>query len=71
MKNGTCPKCQSTDIAHIKDEVGIMGGDNNIQLGATVLSIAKVMRLVCLSCGYLEQWVESEHDLEKIRKKYQ
>ena len=71
MKNGTCPKCQGQDIAHIKDEKAALGGDNNIQLGATIMSVAKVMRLVCLTCGYMEWWVESEQDLDKIRKKYE
>ena len=71
MKNtGVCPKCQGNDIVHLKDENPGMGGDNNIQLGATIFSDAKVMRLVCLTCGYMEEWVESDKDLDKIRKKY-
>ena len=71
MKNtGICPKCQSNEIVHIKDQKPVLDGDNNIQLGATIFSEVIIERLVCLGCGYLEHWIEHEQDLDKIRKKY-
>lgn len=71
MKNSRiCTKCQSNDIARIEGKVGAYGTGNNISTGWTILSAVPVTRYLCLNCGYSEEWVESEEDLEIIRRKY-
>jgi predicted RNA-binding Zn-ribbon protein involved in translation (DUF1610 family) len=66
----TCPKCQSNDIIRIPGATGAFGAGNNIPVGATIFSAAKVTRYLCGSCGFSEEWVESVDDIERIRKKY-
>ncbi|GIV84706.1 MAG: hypothetical protein KatS3mg052_1713 [Candidatus Roseilinea sp.] len=62
---GICPKCGSDIAARApgqQDETSILvdwGGD---------LTGAPVAR--CCACGYVESYVESPEDLERIRRKY-
>lgn len=68
MKNTrSCPKCQSNDIVRIEGKAGSYG--SNIPIGMSKLAVT-VTRFLCLSCGFLEEWIESKEDLEKIRSKY-
>ena len=70
MKNtGKCPKCGVADITRIEGYTGAYGAGNNILTGATIFSAVPVSRFLCLTCGFSEEWVESENDLEIIRKK--
>lgn len=67
MKNTrVCPKCSGTGILIIKGNIGPYGVGNNIPAG---LSYAKVDRYLCTSCGYSEEWVNSE-DIGRLVKKY-
>ena len=59
-----CPKCEGIDIIRIEGKVGGYGSGNNIPMGATILSYAKVPRYLGCSCGYSEEWI----DLEVILK---
>lgn len=71
MKNSkTCPKCQAGDIIRIPGDARAFGAGNNIIVGATIFSAAKVTRFLCGSCGFSEEWVESRDDIAAIRKKY-
>jgi predicted nucleic-acid-binding Zn-ribbon protein len=66
MKNTkSCPKCHSTDIIRIPDQ----STSNIIPTNFTVLSAVYATRFVCAACGYTEQWIESPHDRERLRKK--
>lgn len=64
-----CPKCRSTDILRIDGEARAYGAGNNIMVGATIFSAVLVNRYVCCSCGYTEEWIDSE-DLPKLKKKF-
>jgi hypothetical protein len=66
----TCTKCQGTDIVRISGETRAFGAGNNIVVGATIFSAAKVTRYLCASCGFSEEWVESVDDIAAIKKKY-
>jgi hypothetical protein len=44
------------------------GAGNTIVIG--VLSAVAVTRFVCSRCGYAEEWIESDAELEKLRKTY-
>ena len=68
MKNGSgCPKCGSRRIVRIPDNHGRHASGNNIYTTrATLLGKIPVIRYVCLDCGYVENWVETRRDLEKL-----
>ena len=58
--SGTCPKCQSREIAEMKsDSLGA-------RIPTGVLSLAAVSYYVCCRCGYTEEWVTNPDDLKKI-----
>ena len=61
-----CPKCRSTDIVRIDGSVGAYGTGNNVILGNTVFSAVKVHRYICCSCGYTEEWIDTD-DLDRIK----
>ena len=70
MKNTKeCPKCGSGKILRIDGNTGPYGVGNNIPVGKTIFSYAKVNRYLCCNCGYSEEWLDSE-DIERIAKKY-
>ena len=69
MKSGACPKCKSDEILNDKD-----GGlwthayfANTINLG--MFRTANLDNYVCGHGGYVERYVASGRDLEKIRGK--
>jgi len=50
--------------------IGGYGAGNNIPVGRTIFSSIKVTRFLCARCGYSEEWIESQADIDKLRKKY-
>ena len=72
-QNQTCPKCQSVDIIHIPGKSQKAGYDagENIRTGRTNFGgLALIDIYVCGNCGYIEDWVASPADLDKIKKKF-
>lgn len=69
-KSKTCPKCQSTDIVRIPGSVLAYGAGNNIIVGKTIFSAVTVTRYLCMTCGYIEEWVDTKEDRERVRKRY-
>lgn len=67
---GSCIKCASSDILRVAGQTGAFGSGNNILVGRTIFSAVNVTRFVCAQCGYIEEWVESEADRQKLRLKY-
>ena len=72
MKNGTpCPKCGSRRIIRIPDDPRRYASENNIYTtAATLLGKIPVIRYVCRDCGYVENWVETRRELEKLEKTF-
>lgn len=72
MKNThTCPKCGSKDIVRIPDHPGRYASGNNIYTSTfTLMDKIPVIRYVCCDCGYVENWVETQSELDEIRKKF-
>ncbi|MEM9548155.1 MAG: hypothetical protein AAGA77_19395 [Bacteroidota bacterium] len=69
MKNShMCPKCNSTDIIRIKGGSTWTGYQNFIR--GTMTKMVLVTRYLCADCGFSEEWVEKEKDLELLKKKY-
>jgi hypothetical protein len=73
MKNtGICPKCSSNNISC---HPGITGGNfHGFRLCLLVSesffgpTVADVKHYVCLDCGFVEQWVNTDLDLRKLRR---
>lgn len=69
--SGKCPKCGYMEIVRIPDNPGRYTSGNNIYTSATTL-IGKipVIRYVCCHCGYVENWVETSGELDKIKRRF-
>jgi hypothetical protein len=65
---GFCPNCRGGEVIRVEGGRGVDGNNNAIVTGA--FSFVAVARLVCLSCGYLRDWVDRPGDLQKLREKY-
>jgi hypothetical protein len=65
-----CAKCNSADLVKVPGSVGAAGAGSNISVGWTIFSAVPVARIVCLTCGYVESWVEDWQDLEKLREQF-
>lgn len=66
LKNtGVCPKCASKDIRVSKRKIPA----SLIPVNRTLFGAAYTSWFICANCGFVETWVESQKDLEKIRKK--
>lgn len=71
MKNSKCcTKCGSTSIVQVKGQVQVHGCGNNIKVGMTMTSAVPVDRFVCLTCGFVEEWITNDEYLEMIRQHY-
>lgn len=70
MKNtGKCPKCGSENVVRIPDHPNSHASGNNIY--TTTITLAgkiPVIRYVCCDCGYVENWVETKAELDKIKQ---
>lgn len=62
-----CPKCQHSEIAII--EGGTFKGNTYNSITMT-LKVIYLTRYVCTKCGYCENYVEDQDDLESIKKKF-
>ena len=66
LKNtGVCPKCTSTEIRVMRRKMWA----TMIPVGPSVFGAVYTSWFTCVSCGFVESWVESKEGLEKIRKK--
>lgn len=72
MKNSKiCPKCGSTNIVRVPDNQNRHASGNNIYLTTlTLMGKVPVIRYVCCDCGYVENWVETREELEKIKSTF-
>lgn len=72
MKNGSpCPKCASRRVIRVPDNPRRHASGNNIYTtSATLLGKIPVIRYVCCDCGYVENWVETRRELEKIEEAF-
>lgn len=68
MKNTKkCPKCSGINIVRIDGYTGAYGSGNNVMVGTSIFSAVKVNRYICCSCGFTEEWIDTE-ELEKVEK---
>ena len=68
---GRCPKCGSGDIVRVPDHPGRYASGNNIYTSSvTLFGKIPVIRYVCCSCGYVENWAERMEEPEALRKAF-
>ncbi len=68
MKSGHCPKCQSTDI-----RVGPTRGTRLVITNVVNITFWRrttPARYVCMSCGYMEQYVTDLADRRAIGERW-
>lgn len=72
MKNtNRCPKCGSGDIVRVPDNPNRCASGNNIYTSnITLIKKIPVIRYVCCGCGYAENWVETQRELEQIKRAF-
>lgn len=62
-----CLKCQAAEIIRVPvDQAGALP----TRMGVGVFRWAGATRLVCVICGFTEEWVFSPRDLKKLKTKY-
>lgn len=72
MKNThKCPKCGSSEIIRVPDNPYRHASGNNIYTTKmTLIGKIPVIRYVCSSCGYVENWVEGRGELDELRRSF-
>ena len=71
MKNtNQCPKCGCTNIIRIPRSWLQGNGGNFIPVGWGFTNIG-VTRFVCEDCGFSEEWIEDEYDLNILKEEFQ
>ncbi len=64
-QTGKCPKCGSGEIMKQVSHGEYLG------LGATLFhGMVSITNYICLNCGYVEQWIDRETDLVKLRARF-
>jgi hypothetical protein len=63
---GKCPKCGGTDLIVIPP-ITIYG---NVISGRTIFTIIRCARYVCGACGFIEEYVEDQADIETLKRRY-
>lgn len=71
MKNTKCcPKCHSNNIVRVPDNAHRYLA-HSISITKTVtVDRVPVARYVCCDCGYVESWVENQHELDAIKRAF-
>ena len=70
MKNGKCPKCDSTNI--FKQDRGAWMGENGglyVQTGFATKA-SDFESYVCVDCGYFENYIIDKGKLQEVQKKW-
>lgn len=72
MKNSRCcPKCSSHNIVRVPDKQNRHASGNNIYTSTvTLMGKIPVIRYVCCDCGYVENWVENQHECTEIKRTF-
>lgn len=68
MKSGRCPKCQSADIRVGPPKGGGMSPMNKFRISFWRNTVPE--RRVCMSCGYMEQYVVNLADRAAIGEQW-
>lgn len=71
MKNmGCCPKCHSRNIVRVPDNAHRYLAHSIAITKVVTVERVPVARYVCCDCGYVESWVENQHEMDEIKKTF-
>ena len=66
-----CPKCGGGNTVRVPDNPHRHASGNNIYTTTmTLMGKIPVIRYVCCDCGYVENWVETGAEREKLRRTF-
>ena len=69
MKNTKrCPVCGSTDVIRVPDDAHRYLSNGIFLTRALMVKRIPVARYVCHDCASLENWVENQHERDKIKR---
>jgi len=70
MLSTGCPKCTGREILLIESVAGTMSmrtmEGNHITTGLSAFSEVPVTRLLCVACGFTEEWVVGREQIDKL-----
>lgn len=69
MKNGTCPKCGSTEVYDDTSKGRLARGYRD-GLAIDGFSSIPLINYVCTDCGYTENYVQHKEDTERLKRKW-
>nr|WP_326184895.1 hypothetical protein [uncultured Oscillibacter sp.] len=71
MKNTcVCPKCGSRDIVRVPDDAHRYLANSICITKLATVERVPVARYVCRGCGYVENWVETQGELERVKRAF-
>ncbi|SNY52923.1 hypothetical protein [Paractinoplanes atraurantiacus] len=65
---GVCPNCGQDDIIRIPSDR--FSGQAVSGVAVSALRLVLFARLICLTCGFVREWVDDRKDLDLLRKKF-
>ncbi len=69
MKNGTCPKCGSSNV--FMNEKGIYWHDGmRVNTGSTNWGSPKYESYICTDCGFFENYIIDAKELTRVAQKW-
>lgn len=71
MKNGTCPKCNSTTVYTKRQGISFASDTYfyvRISSERMSRSVSEVDHYICTTCGYVELYIEDKTKLEAVAK---
>ena len=69
MKNTKrCPVCGSSDVVRVPDGAHRYLANSICITRFPVVKRIPVARYVCIECGYLENWVENQHERDAVKR---
>lgn len=66
-RTGICPKCGSRDLVRVPDDAHRYLANSICITRLVTVERVPVGRYVCCDCGYVENWVETRRDLDRIK----
>ena len=70
MKKGVCPKCAATDVFCGPVDWSSSAGFTADTLALGFMARVDLLTYVCTACGYVEQYIKSPADLERVAQKF-
>ena len=69
MKNGTCPKCNSSNV--FKKIKGVLVGNGVITVnsGFSIMG-SEFESYLCVDCGYFENYIMDKAKLQEVQQKW-